>query len=311
MGERTMMKKWRVAARFIARPQWPGEWPVTSIHEPRAFFRRPGRLTAPARSFSLASLILIVSIVPGCATMPLFGQKTAKFDRADAKNPAVEILSLWQATEGPGPNGVPTRGFSGQIFFFTQAKPSPVVVDGKVRIYLFDDHGTVKQQARPIGEFDFDPANWNGHAHASTLGPGYAVFIPYPRNDFHQATCSLRVRFTPNVGPTIYSPTASVVLSGPPGKPPRSDEMMVPPLQPRQQAMQNANPAGAAAAVAPVSARAPLTRNVVPVSGTEADARLSLEDDIAAPTSENAATPRSGRLTLQSANAQTADSAED
>jgi hypothetical protein len=110
-----------------------------------------------ARVFSLAprsSLLLLLLAVPGCASIPFFG-KTAKFERADAKNPAVEVLALWQAAEGPGPQGVPIRGFAGQVYFFTQNKPAPVLVDGKVRIYVFDDRGSTKEQARPIGEFDF------------------------------------------------------------------------------------------------------------------------------------------------------------
>ena len=152
---------------------------------------------------SLIPLLLLLA-ASGCASIPFFG-KTAKFEQADAKNPAVEILTLWQCTEGPGPQGVPIRGFAGQIYFFTQNKGAPVLVNGKVRIYVFDDHGTAQEQGRPIGEYDFNSANWNARAQRSSLGPGYSVFIPYPRNDFHQATCSLRVRFVPAVGPTIYS----------------------------------------------------------------------------------------------------------
>jgi hypothetical protein len=290
----------------------------------------------------LATLLLLLFIAPGCASMPLFSfMKSEKFDRADAQNPAAEILALWQPSEGPGQNGVPTRGFNGQIFFFTQAKRGPVVVDGKVRIYLFDDRGTVEQQGKPICELDYDPVGWNARAHQSSLGPGYAVFIPYPRNDFHQAACSLRVRFTPNVGPTIYSPTASVVLSGPPAKSLHADEMMFQSPAARQLSGLNLNgsrpPAGAgalnvgqagfpaAANYAPAetgglpvrsASRAPQRQNVVPVAGTEDDARLSLADDAqalddgngrAAPIPDEATAAHSGRMRLQSANADAAD----
>jgi hypothetical protein len=248
--------------------------------------------------------------------MQLFGFNSAKIDKADAKNPAVEILALWRATEAPGPVGVPTRGFAGQVFFFTQAKPVPVMVEGKARIYLFDDRGTVKQQARPLREFDFDVASWNAHCHSSSLGPGYAVFIPYPRDDFHQATCSLRIRFTPTVGPTIYSPTASVVLSGPPPKSPSADDKLIPSLGARQPGPLNldgappargggafnsgqsqfpptgyASPAAAGrllpdAGGLPVtsasSSRAAFNQYVLPVAGTDADGHLSLDDDMGA-----------------------------
>ena len=89
--------------------------------------------------------LLLLLLTPGCASLPLFGLTTAKVERADAKNPAVEILALWQASEGPGPNGVPMRGFAGQIYFFTQSRQAPVLVNGNVRIYLFDDHGSLKE----------------------------------------------------------------------------------------------------------------------------------------------------------------------
>jgi hypothetical protein len=264
--------------------------------------------------------LLLLLLTPGCASLPLFGLTTAKVERADAKNPAVEILALWQASEGPGPNGVPIRGFAGQIYFFTQSRHAPVLVDGKVRIYLFDDHGSMKDQARPIGEYDCDSANWNARAHDSTLGPGYAVFVPYPRNDFHQCTCSLRIRFTPTAGSTIFSPPASVLLSGPPAKPPKGDETIIQPprqlTQGRQQGSQNVSPATLSTSVTLPSPRPPFSQNVIPVSGSDADSRTSLDDDIAVPNNNvvrtaeyttDGASQRSGRLRLQSARSDSLD----
>ena len=94
------------------------------------------------------------------------------------KNPAVEILTLWQSSDGPGPQGVPIRGFGGQIYFFTQNKGAPVLVNGKVRIYVFDDHGTAQEQGRPIGEYDFDSANWNARSAAHPSVPDTRSLFP-------------------------------------------------------------------------------------------------------------------------------------
>jgi hypothetical protein len=254
---------------------------------------------------------LLLLSTAGCASMPLFGSKTANFEHADAKNPAVEILALWQAAEGPGPKGVPIRGFSGQIYFFTQAKQFPVAVDGSVRVYLFDDHGSLKEQAEPIAVFDFDAAHWRTGARNSALGPGYSVFVPYPRNDYHQTTCSLRIRFTPTAGPRIYSSPASVVLSGPSAKAEKCDEPNIQPparvTQHRGQSPLGANPTLTTSVTLPASP-APFSSNVRPVSGTGDDARMSLADDLAASgdlqADDNSAQPtagRSGRLRLQSA----------
>lgn len=157
---------------------------------------------------------------PGCASLTLLNIKSDKIPIADAEHPAIECLAIWQAAEGPGVGGIPTRGFAGQIFFFTQDRATPVAVDGKARIYVFDDHGSVQEQARPLHQFDFDRDSWRAHLQNSKLGPTYGVFIPYPRNnDYHQAICSLRVRFTPPKGRPLYSASSTIALSGPPLKP--------------------------------------------------------------------------------------------
>jgi len=175
--------------------------------------------TTACRSFpiALAAALMAISFAPGCASLQVSNLSSftfAKNQTADAKHPAMNILTMWQAAEGPGRNGVPTRGFLGQILFFGM-DPAPLAVDGKVRIYLFDDHGTVQEQSRPIHEFDFDNKAWAAHLQASRVGPTYTVFLPYPRDDFHEAKCSLRLRFTPMAGTTLYSDPMTVLLPGP------------------------------------------------------------------------------------------------
>jgi hypothetical protein len=244
--------------------------------------------------------IVFLMTASGCASIPFFGG-SAKVDRADAKNPAVEILALWQPSEGPGPNGVPIRGFGGQVYFFTQGKQSPVLVDGKVRIYVFDDRGSVQEQGRPIGEYDFDSAGWNSLAHKSSLGPAYSVFIPYSRHDLHQASCSLRIRFTPTVGPKIYSQPATVVLTGPPTKPRHGDETVIQPQTNTQAGARNPNRAPLSVNLGPSWPGAALPQQaVVPVAGADADNRLSLADDVNAnEDSSSRVTPIPDTVTLQ------------
>ncbi len=172
--------------------------------------RRRGSHKVPAL---LAALLMLSG--PGCASVTLLNLKSEKVPTADAEHPAIEILAIWQAAEGPGPSGIPVRGFAGQIYFFSQDRAQPVAVDGTARIYVFDDHGTVEQQVRPLRQFDFDRASWTAHLQSSKLGPTYGVFIPYPRNDYHQAVCSLRVRFTAPKCRPLYSPSSTITLPGP------------------------------------------------------------------------------------------------
>jgi hypothetical protein len=170
-----------------------------------------------ARAIPAVIVAILIVSGPGCASLQLFDVKD-KVPTADAEHPAIEVLAIWQAAEGPGVGGVPTRGFAGQIFFFTQDRAQPVAVDGKARIYIFDDHGSVEQQAKPLRQFDFDRQSWTAHLQSSKLGPTYGVFIPYPRADYHQAVCSMRVRFTPLKGRPLFSSASTIVLPGPPAK---------------------------------------------------------------------------------------------
>ena len=135
---------------------------------------------------------------------------------ADTRNPAVEVACVWQPGEGRNSQGLPARGFSGQIYFFTRRDAEPVLVDGSVRVYLFTDHGTPDENSKPIRQFDYEPEAWAVHANMTSLGPAYSVFIPYPVVEPYQVRCQLRVRFTPQTGPPIWSESITMTLDGPP-----------------------------------------------------------------------------------------------
>ncbi len=134
--------------------------------------------------------------------------------KASPQNPAAEIVGLWQPAKGPGPNGLPSRGMAGRLMFFTRGNAAPVLVDGDVRIYLFDNDGPPEQQARPIHQFDFRAEDWPNFLQSSTLGPTYNLFIPYTRGGHKQVECTVQVRFTPKNGATVFSDMTTLTLPG-------------------------------------------------------------------------------------------------
>lgn len=134
---------------------------------------------------------------------------------ATQSSPVVRIVSLWEPAEGTGLNGGPSRGFAGQILFFTPNNSSPIPVKGTIDIYEFDDMGTAEEQAKPIHKFRFDSGGWNAHLGEGTLGPGYNVFLPYVKKHGYKTTCALRIRFTPaDGGSPVYSELSSITLPG-------------------------------------------------------------------------------------------------
>ncbi len=139
-----------------------------------------------------------------------------KIPEASAENPVVRMVCIWEPAEGRGLDGLPTRGFAGQIMFFTAGEATPVRADGNVRIYLYDEGGLQAQQAKPLHQFDYLNGAWTTHLRLGMLGPVYQVFIPYVRKHPYRAKCALRVRFQPDYGgPPVYSEVVSITLPGP------------------------------------------------------------------------------------------------
>lgn len=164
---------------------------------------------------TLALLLLVAPTLTGCSTLALKAWDWKASKRfATTKKPVVEIVALWEAAEGKGVDGMPTRGFAGQLLFFQHNNSSPVYAKGEVMVYLYDDQGTAGEQNKPIHQYKFDSGAWQVHAVESTLGPAYQVFIPYVRTGREKAECALRVKLTQEGSPDIYSRMISVKLDG-------------------------------------------------------------------------------------------------
>jgi hypothetical protein len=158
----------------------------------------------------------VVLLAPlGCAHVDVLAWARG-IPEANEKNPVFNIVSVWEPSEGRNVNGMPARGFAGQLFFFTRLSATPVKVKGDVRVYVFDDQGTVDTQAKPIHQFDFLGDAWTAHLQDSTLGPSYNVFIPYTGEVTWLANCQIRLRLTTELGDVIYSDTVDVSLPGTP-----------------------------------------------------------------------------------------------
>ena len=152
-------------------------------------------------------------MLSGCSS-PWFSKKQPDVIVADEKNPVVRAICLWQPAEGPGLDGLPGRGFAGQIIFLTQQSPTPVKVSGDLRIYLFDDQGSAEEQAKPIHQFEFLGGACNRYLHNTNWGSSYQLFIPYVRSSDSEARCSIRVTLKCGDQPAVFSDMVDVLLPG-------------------------------------------------------------------------------------------------
>jgi len=164
------------------------------------------------RSLTTTWLVIGLIALCGCQSVPLFSR--AKYLESDARHPVMEVLCVWEAAEGRGTDNLPCRGFGGQILCFASGYKEPVKVQGDVRVYVFDDHGVSGDSSLPIHQFDFTAEAWNTFLKPSSLGASYQLFVPYTRKGLDSASCTLRVRLSPEGGTPIYSRLATVALTG-------------------------------------------------------------------------------------------------
>jgi hypothetical protein len=166
---------------------------------------------------AIPGLLLVSFAVTGCSALKSNKKLTAEETpvvRATPEQPAVRVMGLWQPGEGDGLDGTTGRGFVGQIYFFNSNSPSPVAVDGNVRVFVFDDVGTPEEQKTPLHQFDFNDGAWQGYETTSALGPCYNIYVPYTRKSQFEADCSIRLRLTRPDGSTLFSEMTAVHLQG-------------------------------------------------------------------------------------------------
>lgn len=120
---------------------------------------------------------------------------------------------MWEPAEGQGLDEKPSRGFAGQIIFFSHGDPEPIRVSGTVRIYEYTNYDENEEDPQPDHIFQFNDGGWNAHRAEGTLGQTYNVFLPYVKKDKGHAVCALRVEFESKDGRKVSSAFTQVTLA--------------------------------------------------------------------------------------------------
>lgn len=162
---------------------------------------------------TVTGILSLIVLTSGCTALNVSRMFKPEIV-ADERHPVIDIMCLWEAAEGTGLDGMPCRGFRGQILFFTAGQKSPAKVDGDIRIYVFDQNGPDGDASKPIHQFDFPGLAWNAFLTETNFGNAYQLFIPYTKRGSEHSECQLRVRFTPTVGNTVHSRACAVALPG-------------------------------------------------------------------------------------------------
>ncbi len=114
---------------------------------------------------------------------------------------------LWQ----PGKAGV--RGFGGRIMFFQEDDEEPIVVDGTLTVYAFDDDDPDPDKP-PAKKYLFPAEKLPSHYSESKVGHSYSFWLPWDDIGGPERRIGLITRFEDKEGKVVMSKVAHKILPG-------------------------------------------------------------------------------------------------
>lgn len=159
----------------------------------------------------IATLAIICGALCGCTLLNTsalpFGKKQPKFHIPR------QIVPVWSETVRHQSGTAPTRGFGGRVMFYGPDRHKPVLVDGSLIVYAWDDSERSTERA-PDRKYVFPAENLASHYSLSRIGHSYSFWVPWDAAGGAQQKVTLICRFVDRTGAEVTSGTAHVVLPG-------------------------------------------------------------------------------------------------
>ncbi|MCS7237185.1 MAG: hypothetical protein NZ899_02805 [Thermoguttaceae bacterium] len=171
---------------------------------------------------SLAILLLgfLLLAHTGCALvgakpLPLDPRKWQDLIPPKPRTP-MHMVDVWTDTVLSEPGQKPLRGFGGRIMFFEHPDDKPIVVDGTLTVYVFEDENAAEPQTKPLCRYVFLPEHLRQHYSRSKLGHSYSVWIPVDELGSPRRRLMIIARFEDaQTGQVIVSRPVRKTLPGP------------------------------------------------------------------------------------------------
>lgn len=157
------------------------------------------------------------------------------------------LAGTWTDTVMTQPGKKPIRGFGGRIMFYETDEKKPILVDGQLVVYAFDETGREPTDTKPTRRYVFPAEQMPLHMSKNEFGASYSFFLPWDEAGGPRTEVSLICRFEPKGGSMIsgeqarlklpgVAPTA--VVEGSPRPPKVPDGVPVKPTLPTLQSLQ-------------------------------------------------------------------------
>jgi hypothetical protein len=174
---------------------------------------------------ALLLVALAAGLAIGCRAPKESGFKPSKFFSLnsswpwrDADEPQqgtpVRIVGTWTDTVLTQPGQKPQRGFGGRLVFYEKDNDEPILVDGQLVVYAFDETGRAATDNKPTRRYVFPADQVPQHMSLSELGASYSFWLPWDEAGGPKTEVSLICRFEPKDGAVVTSEQTRHLLPG-------------------------------------------------------------------------------------------------
>ncbi|MEX2307833.1 MAG: hypothetical protein WD738_09595 [Pirellulales bacterium] len=126
----------------------------------------------------------------------------------------VRLVGTWTDTVFNQPGQKPQRGFGGRLLFYEKNNDKPILVDGQLVVYAFDESGRDPTDNKPTRRYVFPPDQMPSHMSMCEMGTSYSFWLPWDEAGGPRTEVSLICRFEPMGGAVITSEQTKHLLPG-------------------------------------------------------------------------------------------------
>jgi hypothetical protein len=163
---------------------------------------------------------LLVAGIAGCSVPKKASDlKPSKlFSLGDDDEPEegipVRMEGTWTDTVLNQPGQKPQRGFGGRLIFYGKDDHTPILVDGQLVVYAFDETGRDPTDNKPTRRYVFPGDQMPARMSKTEIGASYSFWLPWDEAGGPQTEVSLVCRFEPKGGAVVVSEQTKHLLPG-------------------------------------------------------------------------------------------------
>src|SRR5215212_3173815 len=127
----------------------------------------------------------------------------------------VRIVGAWTDTVMTQGGQKPQRGFCGRIMFYDKEGKKPILVDGQLVVYAFDETNRQTTDNKPTRRYVFPADQMAIHMSKCDMGASYSFWLPWDEAGGSKTEVGLICRFEPKGGAVVTGEQTHHLLPGP------------------------------------------------------------------------------------------------